>query len=285
MRLLTLCIRLCLVFSILFSGCAWRQSQPHVECALAERPSVAILPIGIKVDITKLSSVKQVEDALPPEVEARLLAETLQQIRDEATWILQSRLAAGQCVLFASDEQVSAAVNELELTPGVLPSAEQLAQLRARTGADLAIVINILDYGKVRWLWAAAGMFADMTMESIIIGLASAWNPTIILANIGFELLTSTPVWFGGAYAFGVAFRPVRVEARAIETMQGVPVWQETEVAIYAREELTRLSESERGKKEWQLRTNLETAMAGLADSFTDEGITVTYLRRHYAAR
>jgi hypothetical protein len=57
-------------------------------------------------------------------------------------------------------------------------------------------------------------MTADMTAESIALGLATAWNPIAIGANLGFELLTSTPLWFGGGYVFGVALRPVRVEAR-----------------------------------------------------------------------
>ncbi|MDE3226143.1 MAG: hypothetical protein KGN30_12125 [Nitrospirota bacterium] len=243
---------------------------------------MAILPIGFEIEIPHLASIKSVEGTLSPEEEARQLAEALQHVRDEARWLLQSRLATGQRVQFVSDEQVAAIVKEVGLPPGGLPTAEQLAQFRTRAGADLVLVVNIQDYGKVRWAWAAAGMFADMTAESIIIGLASAWNPTIIFANIGFELLTSTPVWFGGAYVFGVAFRPVRVEARAIETTQGIPVWQETEVAMYAWDELDLLPESEREKKEAQLRINLESAMAGLADSLTDEGMTTTQLREHY---
>lgn len=269
-----------LVICLIFSGCAGGQIKDELD--LIDRPVVAILPIGFEIQITHLASIKTVVDTLSPEEETQQLAEAIQHIRDEARWLLQSRLAAGQRVRFVPDEQVVAIVNELGLAPGNMPTDEQLALFRTRAGADLILVVNIQDYGKVRWAWAAAGMFADMTAESIIIGLASAWNPTIIFANIGFELLTSTPVWFGGAYVFGVAFRPVRVEARAIETRQGIPVWQETEVAMYAWDDLKLLPESEREKKESQLRINLETAMAGLADSLTDEGLTTRQLRTHY---
>lgn len=78
------------------------------------------------------------------------------------------------------------------------------------------------------------GMTTDMTAESIALGFATAWNPIAIGANIGFELLTSTPLWFGGGYVFGVSFRPVRVEARVFETVQGYPIWQAMDESAYA---------------------------------------------------
>jgi len=62
----------------------------------------------------------------------------------------------------------------------------------------------------------------------------------------------------------------------------GTPVWQEMEVAMYAWDDLKLLPESERDRKESQLRINLETAMVGLADSLTDEGLTTRQLRTHY---
>ncbi len=52
-------------------------------------------------------------------------------------------------------------------------------------------------------------MFADISWETAAIGIATVWNPGIILGNVGFELLTSTPLWFGGGYVFGVALRHV----------------------------------------------------------------------------
>jgi len=41
-------------------------------------------------------------------------------------------------------------------------------------------------------------------------------------------------LWFGGGYLFGVAMRPVRVEARAFETFQGYPIWQAMDESAYA---------------------------------------------------
>jgi hypothetical protein len=95
-----------------------------------------------------------------------------------------------------------------------------------------------------------AGMTADMTAESIALGLATAWNPIAIGANLGFELLTSTPLWLGGGYVFGVALYPVRVEARASETVHGYSIWQAMDQSAYAWGALKKLPEEVRDKKE-----------------------------------
>jgi len=81
-------------------------------------------------------------------------------------------------------------------------------------------------------------------------------------------------VWFGGGYLFGVAFRPVRVDAQAVETVKGITVWDSMEVAIYSRGRLKELPEEQRSKKEAQLGINLKKAMEALGDSLLDAGIT-----------
>ncbi len=111
------------------------------------------------------------------------------------------------------------------------------------------------------------------------VGVASAWNPGIILGNLGYELLTSTPLWFGGGYLFGVAMRPVRVEARAFETVQGYPIWQAMEESVYARGALKMLPEEVRGKKEYQLELNMADIMESLGDSLTKQAYTTSQLR------
>ncbi|MBI4402367.1 MAG: hypothetical protein HY581_12140 [Nitrospirae bacterium] len=254
---------------------------------MADRPYVAILPFGIEVEITKLSSVKTVKETLSPEDESKRLAQALQEIRDEARWLFLSRLATGQGYRVVPLEQTDALAEELQVKPGKLPTPEQLAEFRRRLGADLVVAGSILDYGKIRWQWLAAGMFTDMSWETAALGVATAWNPAIILGNVGFELLTSTPVWFGGGYLFGVAFRPVRVEARAFETIQGYPIWQATGEAVYVWGALKQLPEAVRGKKESQLQINLAETMESLADSLTTGGFRVTQLgiRPEFAQR
>jgi len=238
---------------------------------LNERPSLAILPFGFDLEITQLSAVKTVDGTLSPEDESSQLAATLREIQQEARWLLLSRLATGQGFQFVSLEDTDALAEELQLKPGVLPNAEQLAEFRRRLGADLVVAGSILDYGKIRWQWMAMGMFADMTWETAAIGVASAWNPAIILGNVGYELLTSTPLWFGGGYVFGVAMRPVRVEARAFETVQGYPIWQAMDESAYAWGALKQLPEGVRDKKEVQLQLNMAEIMESLGDSLTKQ--------------
>lgn len=261
-------------------GCGWFHSTARSEISIDERPRVAILPLGIEVEIKKLSSVKSVEDELTSEDEARLVGQAVQEIRDEARWLLLSRLAAGQRFRFVPLEQTDAAVADLGLKAGPIPDPAQLAALRTRLEADLVVVASIQAYGKVRWQWLLAGMLTDITTETVVVGLATNWNPAAVFGVvIGWDLLTSPPVWFGGGYLFGIAFRPVIVEARAFSTSNGEPVWQDQAIAIYARGILKELPEEQRSKKAVQLYVNLTKAMEELGDSLNSEGYTVTKLR------
>ena len=284
MKFVTICFRLSLVASGLvgavLTGCV--AFDPAVQSKvedLNERPYVAILPFGFDLDITKLSAVKTVDGTLSPEDESTQLADALRQIRQEARWLLLSRLATGQGFRMVPLAESDALAEELQLKPGDLPNAEQLAEFRSRLGADLVVAGSILDYGKVRWQWAAAAMFADISWETVAIGLATAWNPGIILGNVGYELLTSTPLWFGGGYLFGVVMRPVRGEARAFETFHGYPIWQAMDESAYAWGALKAFPEAVREKKETQLELNLAEIMESLGDSLTKQEFLVSRLR------
>jgi hypothetical protein len=271
-------IVMCLL-GVAFTGCAWFRAAPESDVPLAERPNVAILPFGIDVEIPTLSAVKSVDGTLSDEEESRQVAIVVQEMLTDVRWLFLSRLATSHKFLFVPLAQTDAVAAELQLTPGVLPTPEQLAELRKRLGADLVVAGMILDYGKIRWQWLASAAFVDVSAETIVLGLATAWNPALILANVGVEVLTNSAIFFGGGYVFGVAFRPVRAEARAFETLQGYPIWQSTDEAFYAWNALKQLPESERGKKESQLRINVGRVMEALADSLSAEGFTISQLR------
>lgn len=104
------------------------------------------------------------------------------------------------------DAQVAAAVTKLELNAGVVPTSDQLADLRAQLGADLVIVGNILDYGKIRWQYWVPGLVLSMLTETLIVGAATGFNPAFMAATAGSELLTDVPFWWGGAYVGGGHF-------------------------------------------------------------------------------
>jgi hypothetical protein len=260
------------------AGCGWVGSGVRADIPSAERLTLAVLGFGMDIEITNLSSVQTVTEELPPGQEALLVTKAVREIKENAQRLLHSRLQVSDQYNLVSLEQTDAAVQDLGIEPRGTMTREQLAVLRNRLGADLVVAGTVLDYGKVRWQWSAAGMLGDLSWETVALGLATAWNPIAILANVGFELATSTPVWFGGGYLFGVAFRPVRVEAQAVETQKGITVWDGVEVAIYARGRLKELPEEQRTKKEMQLHVNLKKAMETLADSLLDERITKTTL-------
>lgn len=269
-----------IVAPVVFMGCVAFEPVPQSMVEdLQERPFVAILPFDFDLEINTLSALKTVDETLSPEDEAKQVAKTLKEIQQEARWLLLSRLATGQGFRFVPLAETDALAENLQLKPGVLPNAEQLAEFRRRLGADLVVAGSILDYGKVRWQWLAAGMFADIAWETAAIGVATAWNPGIILGNVGFELLTSTPLWFGGGYVFGIALRPVRVEARAFETVHGYPIWQSMDESAYAWGALKVLPEAVRDKKESQLALNLAEIMESLGDDLIKQSFMASRLR------
>ena len=259
----------------LFWGCvAFEPPQQSTVDDLDERPYIAILKFGFEIEITKLSAVQTVDQTPSPEEEVDLLEDALQRIQDNARWLLVSRLATGYGFRFVPLEAVDELAAELQLKPGQIPKAEQVSGFRRRLGTDLVVSGSLLDYGKVRWQWLLTGMLLDMTVDNTIIGLATGWNPVALAASVGWDVLTSAPIWFGGGYLFGVAFRPVRVEARAFETLQGYPIWQTMEEAVYAWSALKTLPEEMRGLKEVQLELNLAEIMESMGDSLTRQNFS-----------
>lgn len=131
------------------------------------------------------------------------ITEEISRICDEARWFLMSRVATAQGFRLIPTEATTALTDQLGLQRGAMPTHDELAEFRKQLDADLVLVADILDYGKVRWQWLAGGMLVDMTWETAAIGVATGWNPALILGNVGFEVLTSTPMWFGGGHLFG----------------------------------------------------------------------------------
>jgi len=261
------------------AGCGSGTSEVQPLPSLANRLTIAVLPFTMGVEITSLSSLQTVNGDIEPQEEPRLVAQAVNRVRAEARQLLFTRLAQKHVYGLVPLEETDRALDELGIAATERLSPEQQHRLRLRLGADLLVTGVVLDYGKVRWQWLAGGMLADIAWESVVLGLATSWNPAAIFGNVGFELLTSTPLWFGGGYLFGVAFRPVRAQVTAIDPVDGAVVWRETEVAIYIRRRLTEVPEEDRKKKEVQLRLNLATAIVELADSLADAALTRADLR------
>ena len=263
-----------IAFSGTVAGCGWLHSSVGPELPDSERLTVEIVDFVMEIQITRLSSIKTVQFKLSDEEEMRLIDQEVQQIRNAARGMFYDKLHEG---------------NRLNVKPLTDRRADGQAErngqgasmqgVRCDAGTDLIVTGKVVDYGKVRWQWMLAGMLGDITWETLALGLATAWNPAVIAGNIGFELLTSAPVWFGGGYLFGVAFRPVRVEAQAIECVSGEIVWSETAVATFAWRDLNQVPEEDRAKKETHLRINLQKAVEELAVALLGSGLTKQVLR------
>ena len=262
------------------SACSLFGIHERHEVSPDQRAVLALLPTRLDFTINKASQIETLPDDLSSEEEKSWAPAALQAVRSEARRLFFEKLETGEQFRLVSLEEVDAAVQAIELPEDQNVTGAQLTALRDRLKADVIVQPTVLDYGKVRWYWLAGGMLADMTWETVAIGLASAWNPGIILGNVGFELLTSTPVWFGGGYLFGVVARPVRVEAGAWDPINGESVWDQQEFALYIWSRLKQLPESERKKKEAQLYLNLKESMQELASSLLDEGLTISELEK-----
>lgn len=152
---------------------------------------------------------------------------------------------------------------------GERPTPSQIDLLRKELGVDAILYGQIPWYGRTRLIYPILGESLDITVESVALGLATHWNPVVISANVGFELLTSTPLWFGGYYFFGWAFRPVTVEAWVVSAVDGKEVWHKSVERIISRKILKSYPESERSKKETQLEASLHRAIEATAKSLS----------------
>lgn len=128
---------------------------------------------------------------------------------------------------------------------------------------------RILDYGKVQWQYWAVGLAISMLTETLIVGAATGFNPLIMAAAAGRELLTDLLFWWGGAYIAEWVFRPVRFKVKALQIMGCEQrIWKEQElIVLIPGKSLNKYPPEERKRKEVQLGVNLEEALMELAKS------------------
>lgn len=196
------------------------------------------------------------------EEEKALLDEKLRSIEDRAGEFLVQDLEKGTEV---EPVPVPEAIYGTER--GKPPTPGQMETLRKELGLDAILYGRIPSYGKARLIYPILGETADIAGETVILGLATSWNPALIFGNIGFELLTSTPLWFGGAYIFGLAFRPVTVEVWVLSAEDGKEIWHKSVDKLTSRKALKSYPESERKKKEIQLEVSLHKAIDSISES------------------
>jgi len=253
-----------LLFVLLFLLSACAHPLPKT-LALERPPRLGIIGFKMTAPIKKLSSIVEAPpENLSRKEKAALLDKDLRDIEARASFFLIGYLDEEKKI-----EPVLVPEGFAGTSRGEAPSISQIAELKRDFGLDAVIYGEIPWYGKTRLLYPILGESLDITAESVVLGFATGWNAPIIFGNIGFELLTSTPLWFGGAYLFGVAFRPVSVDATVLSAENGKVVWQKSVDRIMPGKILKSYPESERSKKEVQLEASLKKAVRAIAASLS----------------
>ena len=249
-------------FLFLLSACAF---TPLPKTLPSDHPPrLGIIGFKVTAPIHHLSSIAQMPKNLNSEQEPILLNEALRHVEDQATTFLEAALISEKTV-----EPLVVPEGLFGTWRGERPTPSQIDLLRKELGVDAILYGEIPWYGRTQLIYPILGESLDIAAESMALGLVTDWNPVAIFANVGFELLTSTPLWFGGYYLFDWALRPVTVEAWVISTADGRQIWHKSVDRILSRSILKSYPESERSKKEIQLEASLRKAIEALARSLS----------------
>lgn len=257
------------VFALIFvltTGCSLLRPRAIVP----PDPPITLLVTEVRLDapVTSPTDLHSFRETLSSEVRPVLLAQLIEEVEAKAQRLFVEQLAQQlrfTVVPFAEARRMRA---NFDSTHNALDEM-QLRTLGAQAGVDIVLSGHILDYGKVRWIYWVPGLVLSMLTETLIVGAATGFNPLIMAAAAGSELLTDVPFWWGGAYVAGWAFRPVRVEVQAFQaTGCTEPVWHEQELVVLTPwKTLAQYPPEERKRKEVQLEVNLEHALTTLAQS------------------
>jgi len=227
---------------------------------LGQPPRLGIIGFKITAPIKHLSSIKTTPKDMTPGQETALLDKELSRIENRATEFLVEALK--------KEGEVEPVVipEDSGLSRGVRPTEAQIETIGRESMVDAVLYGEIPGYGKMRLLYPILAESLDIAIETVVLGLATNWNPALIFGNIGLELLTNTPIWFGGAFVFGWAFRPVTVEAWVFATSDKKEIWNESITRIVSHKNLKSYPEADRSKKEVQLESSLRKVIDAMAE-------------------
>ena len=230
--------------------------------------TVVVGPVILETPLPKSTQIYSFSDDPSPEVEPLILAQLVDELQTKSQQFLTEQLALQSGLVVIPFEETRRRLADLAPT-GVPLTAEQVDALASQSGADVVITGLIHDYGQVRWQYWVTGLAIHATTELVLVGFASGWNPAIVVPFFFFDVATDVPIWYGGAYVFGWAFRPVRVglEAIQVRNCRGL-VWSGEELAIHVPGKiLAEYAAEERSKKEIQLEANLKWVMSEFAET------------------
>lgn len=253
------------ILLILLTGCSGLWTRP------ADPPNpplkIVVAPVILEAAITKSAQIHSFDEAPAPEVEPVLLAQLHDEIQVSAQQFLTDALVRQEGFFVIPFDETSRLLAVFG-PPGTPLTDEQIRELRQQTDADFVISARILDYGVVRWQYWVTGLVVHSTIGLTILGVATGWNPVAIGAYFVYEL-PDVAIWSGGAYVFGWAFRPVRIQVEAfqLKPCAGL-VWTEQEAVVkVSGKMLAEYPPEDQKRKEVQLEANLRRVMTDIADT------------------
>lgn len=162
-------------------------------------------------------------------------------------------------------ELVDVSADTVKWERGLKVSESDLRTLKEKYTLDGLLLGEIPWYGTTNLMWPIIGFTADIAIETIIIGVVTKWNGPLIVANLGWEVVTNGPLWFGGAWLFGQAYKPVTVETKLVTFKDGIQEHKEEFDVTKSRHMLEKFPEKERKKVENQLDASLKKALKNIA--------------------
>ncbi len=247
---------------VLSSGCgtaAREQREP------APDPTILIGPFTMEVAISHSDKIHSFAEPPTSEDEPAIRQRLVADVTLKAQRLLTDHLSRQDG--FAVTSLHEAKRIETDVVPPDTPiSLDLLLAMGRAAGVDLVLTGRILGYGQLPLRYWLTGWAATASSQLAIVGAATGGNPVVMGSYLGFDILTDLPLWTGGFYAFGWAFRPVLIEVEVLQlTGCEQPVWTVREFALLGHKYFEAYPEREQKKKEVQLEANLTKVMEELS--------------------
>jgi len=246
----------------LLAGCG---TAPVAQRDSGRAPTVLVGPFTMEVAISHSSKIYSFDEPPSPEQEPDIRKRLIADATFTAQQLMTDRL--GRQKRFSVLPLHEAERLEATVAPLVTVARERILAMGRVAGADLVLFGRLLGYGQMPlryWLtfWAITA-----SSQLTVVGAVSGCNSVAMGSYLLFDIMTDLPIWTGGFYAFGWAFRPVLIEVEVWQlTGCEQEVWKVREFALLGHKYLETYPEHLRKKKEVQLEANLTRAIEELAE-------------------